>query len=342
MSMLVSIIVPVYNVADYVGKCLESIANQTYTDYEVIIMEGNSTDGSREIVTRFCENHPKFRPVYQAKPIGLMASWMEAVPLTNADYIAFLDGDDMFESTFLEKLVGKVEKYNVDVAIANFFYDNRLNNKGLTKHIDPIEEGYYSGNDIKLIHSSIFPSSHGHYLSPSRCCKLIRKNIFVDNLKYCDTSISSAEDVNIMVPVMLSAHSVYYLDEPLMYYVKRHDSISHVFRYDTLDMYDKLIKILHKVAYDKNLNYETELKDLYNVYGIHWVSYVSNSNLTYREKNNQLRRLFEDSEYIKATSLIKIKDDMLYQVYKLMLFSHTPCLILWYLSAIKTIKRILR
>lgn len=335
--MFVSIIVPVYNVAGYVSKCLESIANQTYQNYEVIVMEGNSTDGSREIVVEFCKTHPKFRPILQEKPIGLMASWMAAIPECNGDYIEFLDGDDFMGPTLIERLVEKTIEHNTDITIGNFSYD--CNGKWV-KHKNPIDEGLYNGENIKILHKAIFPTASRHYLSPSRCDRLIRKSIFEDNLKYCDPFISSAEDVNIMVPVILSCRSIYYIDEPLSFYVTRDTSITHTFRSDTLQMYFRLLKILKRALDDKGLKYNEEMENLYNTYGIHWVVYVANANIKFSEKISYINQLFTDGQFAKAVRLIKAGDRPASIAYKYMMKLHAPIVYLGYTTLVKLFRKI--
>ena len=333
--MFVSIIVPVYNVSGYVSRCLESIAAQTYQDYEVIVMEGNSTDGSREIVTEFCNSHPKFRPILQEKPIGLMGSWMEAIPLAKGDYIEFLDGDDYMAPTLIERLVEKTLEYDTDITIANFNY---CRENGFEKHENPIKEGLYAGKDIEIIHRAIFPTVEKHYLSPARCDRLIRKSIFEANLKYCDPFISSAEDVNIMVPVILSTKTIYYIDEPLSYYVYRPSSITHVFRPDTLEMYFRLIRILEQAVRDKGLGYKREVENLFNTYGVHWMVYVANAELPMSEKLRYANQLFEDKRFVKSARLLSYKLRPTIVAYKLMMKFHSPCIYLYFTSFIKRLR----
>ncbi|MBP5622347.1 MAG: glycosyltransferase family 2 protein, partial [Thermoguttaceae bacterium] len=76
--MLLSIIVPVYNVKDYVIKCLESIYRQTLQDYEVIVVDDGSTDGSGELVDEYCRDKEQFH-VFHKPNGGLMSAWMKGV-----------------------------------------------------------------------------------------------------------------------------------------------------------------------------------------------------------------------------------------------------------------------
>ncbi|MBO4871670.1 MAG: glycosyltransferase [Muribaculaceae bacterium] len=89
----ISIIVPVYNVAKYVTLCLESIAAQTFTDYECIVVDDGSTDGSGEACDRFAANHDKFQVIHQANQ-GLSEARNSGLALAQGKYIGFVDSDD--------------------------------------------------------------------------------------------------------------------------------------------------------------------------------------------------------------------------------------------------------
>lgn len=106
--MKLSIIVPVYNVEQYLEQCLESLRGQSYTDYEVICVNDGSTDGSRKILTEWEAHFPQMR-VLDRENGGLSAARNTGMKAAKGDYIVFVDSDDWVEPTMLGRLAAECE-----------------------------------------------------------------------------------------------------------------------------------------------------------------------------------------------------------------------------------------
>ena len=103
----VSMIVPVYNVEKYIGKCLESIVNQTFKNIEIIVVNDGSTDNSQEIINEYEKKYPNLLKSYEKENGGLSDARNYGLEKANGDYICFVDSDDFLAIDLLEKL----EKY---------------------------------------------------------------------------------------------------------------------------------------------------------------------------------------------------------------------------------------
>lgn len=110
---MISIIVPVYNVEEYLEECLESITHQTYADIEVILVNDGSTDGSREICERYCEKDTRFRLINQENQ-GQSVARNRGVKESVGQYIMFVDSDDVINTNMLEVLLPYM-KPDVDI-----------------------------------------------------------------------------------------------------------------------------------------------------------------------------------------------------------------------------------
>lgn len=115
----VSIIVPVYNVAPYVRECLESIAAQTFSDFECIIVDDGSTDGSGELAEQFCFSDPRFRITHQANQ-GLSAARNAGLERAQGEWIAFVDSDDICHPDMLECLIAAVRETHAPIACGGY------------------------------------------------------------------------------------------------------------------------------------------------------------------------------------------------------------------------------
>ena len=106
----VSILVPTYNYAHYIGEAIESALNQTYTDFELIIVDDQSKDNTDEVVARYLSDS---RVSYYKNKVnlGLAANFNEALKYAKGEYIKYLLADDLLHPTLLEKMVPVMDKY---------------------------------------------------------------------------------------------------------------------------------------------------------------------------------------------------------------------------------------
>ncbi|MBR6126526.1 glycosyltransferase family 2 protein, partial [bacterium] len=122
----VSIIIPVYNVEEYLEQCLESVKNQTYTDLEVLCINDGSTDNSLEILNRYAHEDSRFM-VFSQENLGVSAARNKGIDLSTGEYILFLDPDDWWSEDIVEKAVNKIEAENSEVVIFCSYYYKRGN-----------------------------------------------------------------------------------------------------------------------------------------------------------------------------------------------------------------------
>ena len=111
---LISVIVPVYNVEEYLPRCLDSIINQTYTNLEILLIDDGATDNSGKICDEYLDADERITVIHQ-KNGGLSAARNSGLDACEGDYVYFLDSDDFIESNALETLVGAAEKDGSDV-----------------------------------------------------------------------------------------------------------------------------------------------------------------------------------------------------------------------------------
>ena len=101
---------PVFNVRDYLPRCLDSLASQTFIDREIIIVDDGSTDGSGDIADAFAARTPGVKVIHKENG-GLMSAWTTGVRNSNGKYIGFIDSDDYVDENMYERLVGLADEY---------------------------------------------------------------------------------------------------------------------------------------------------------------------------------------------------------------------------------------
>ena len=122
-----SLIVPIYNVAEYLSTTLDSIVRQTLSHFEVILVDDGSTDGSREIAEFFCQRQPHWHLITQEQQ-GVSVARNVGTQQASGDFVAYLDGDDWLCPQTLETLMSAAQKHEADMVQCGFYYaySNRL------------------------------------------------------------------------------------------------------------------------------------------------------------------------------------------------------------------------
>lgn len=258
--MLLSIVVPVYNVKDYLIRCLDSINMQTIEDYEVIVVDDGSTDGCGQFVDVYCKDKPQFH-VYHKENGGLMSAWMLGVSKAVGQYLGFVDSDDYIAKDMFECLCNMALKHNADIVMCDRYdiIGDAIQKPSYNE--DSLKEGLYQGTEMDYIKSMVFPLRGTPELTKARWNKLFKKELFISNMKYCECLSKTFEDRYITPPCIFSAKSFYYIRKPLYYYVHRSGSNSGMYKPDLLYQIKRMYFIEKQALVDK---------DLMKQFGKHW------------------------------------------------------------------------
>lgn len=167
---MVSIIVPVYNTEIYLEKCLNSIINQTYENYEAIIVNDGSTDNSEKICMEFAEKYDKI--IYLKKENGGLSSARNyGLKEARGDYISFLDSDDYFDKDFLYKMVIEFNK-NIEIDIVQCGVVAHQFN---SKKIEDSEDLLLSSDEALKVHMKYY--THKKIIRPAVWNKIFKKEV---------------------------------------------------------------------------------------------------------------------------------------------------------------------
>lgn len=123
MTEKITVIVPVYNVENYLNKCLDSIISQTYKNIEIVVVNDGSTDASGEICKEFSEMDHRILYIEQENA-GLSAARNTGLDNMSGNYVTFVDLDDWIEQDYVETLYKKIVEYQADIAVGNYYSFN--------------------------------------------------------------------------------------------------------------------------------------------------------------------------------------------------------------------------
>jgi len=221
---LISVVVAIYNIKDYVKKCIDSIIKQTYSNMQIILVDDGSTDGSEEICDNYALTDRRIQVIHKENG-GLVSARAAGLLAANGDYVGFVDGDDYIDTEFYEILLNDIVKNNVD-----FVHTGFINERGIYCTVyDFFETSRYElSKDSRryLIGEGVFGSHRSNIqILPSIWSKLFKKE-FIQKC-YAKVPISSAygEDLLCLSICLLEAQSVYLHKTAMYHYIKRAGSL---------------------------------------------------------------------------------------------------------------------
>ena len=230
---MISVIVPVYNVERYLEECLNSIQQQSYTDIEVILVNDGSTDHSKTICERYCEEDSRFYLLNQTNQ-GQSSARNVGVAASKGEFIAFVDSDDIIQKNYLEKLMQYMTE-EVDIVESNF----TVSKKDFLVENSKETTILFEGNSNEAV--KIFPN---HVLSVNPVTKLYRREI-VEAVPYPEGLIY--EDIYCGIGMLKYIRKIIKIDYVGYYYRQHQASTMHQeFSPKKLDVFtvcDKLVEL---------------------------------------------------------------------------------------------------
>ncbi len=208
----ISVIIPAYNIAPYIGRCLDSILNQTYTNLEVIVIDDGSKDNTRDIIEEYKVKDSRIVAIYKENG-GVSDTRNKGLEVATGDYIGFVDGDDYVENNMYEVLINNAIKYGADISHCGY----RLKfptNEFLLYGTDRVVEQDNQQGVIDLL--------EGKFIEPSLCNKLFSKKC-VEGLRL-RKDLKINEDLLFDAMAFAKADKSVFEDKPLYNYIMRTNS----------------------------------------------------------------------------------------------------------------------
>ena len=218
MSPTVSIIVPVYNAAHTIGRCIESILNQEYTDFELLLVDDGSADGSGAICDEYAAKDSRVQVIHKENS-GVSASRNLALDRAAGDYLQFLDSDDWITPDATSSLVRAMENGPCDMVISDFYrvVGERVSQKG-----DIDEDGIMTREEYAA-HMMEDPADFYYGVLWN---KLYRRSIVEAHHLRMDPEISWCEDFMFNLEYIRYASAFRAIQIPIYYYVKTKGSLA--------------------------------------------------------------------------------------------------------------------
>lgn len=208
---MISLIVPVYNVEPYLKRCIVSIFAQTYREFELILVDDGSTDGSSTICEFYKKQDKRIKVIHKENG-GLVSARKAGLAVSRGEYIGFVDGDDWVEPQMYGQLMETALKYQADMVLGGFMED--VGGQTIYK-TNRLEQGVYGREELR---EKIYPymlcmeNFFSMGVQPYIWNKLMRRGLAYERITAVDDRIRVGEDVAAVIPMLLTADKVVITD----------------------------------------------------------------------------------------------------------------------------------
>lgn len=267
---LLSVIVPVYNVEDYVGRCVESILNQTYKNLEVILVDDGAKDSSGAICDSFAAKDPRVRVIHK-KNGGLSSARNAGIDMATGEYITFVDSDDWIESDGYEHLMELMERYQVKLVCGgNYDVDGETGKR--TMALCPEKEEVLTTEEFvgRMFLWQGFDSS--------ACDKIYHRSL-LENFRYPEGKV--CEDVPVTYKIALTTDRAALSDRPFYNYYHRDGSIT--------------ISTAEEIT-DKSFHFSRHTAEIYSYIKLHYPAVAPQAQFLRVRSLSHILLLLEQSE----------------------------------------------
>lgn len=314
MDIIVTIIIPVYNILSFLDKCLDSVCKQTYKELEIILVDDGSTDGSAITCDQWASTDNRIK-VYHKKNGGLSDARNYGLSKATGSYIIYLDGDDWIAANAVEKLIHTAQEYHADFIQASYYYAYENYLLVYNEPTNIIE--YNKENALKELISNgrIKNFAWGSLIKRELALQVpfIKGRYFEDSFwKY---------------QIMELSNKFVYVASPLFYYRQRSQSISGSFTSKNIDLLigiEERLQFIHKnypKLFNQALSYYWE-----SAFDFMHMAKQSNNENTKRiyknyfiNLNNKYKRFFDKYWYkyihLKTTYILSEKCNILYRIF---------------------------
>ena len=223
----ISIIIPCYNVAEYLPKCLDSVINQTYSNLEIICVNDGSSDNSMDILNDYKSKDDRIIIINQENA-GASEARNNGLKYVTGEYIMFIDGDDWIELNTCEKAINIIVDKNADIVIWNYISEHP--NNPVLKHIFKNDIIFFDSDNVKtILRRRFFGLYQSELAKPENADsivtiwgKLYKSNLIIDNnIRFVDLKeIGTSEDALFNIEVFKYVNSAVYIPYCLYHYRK--------------------------------------------------------------------------------------------------------------------------
>ena len=245
----ISVIVPVYNTAQYLDKCVKSLQEQTYQNLEILLVDDGSKDESGKLCDGYAKEDARVKVIHKENG-GLVSAWKTGVKESAGEYLCFIDSDDWVDTNMIAEMSRYLTGEDKEIIACDYVIER---DDGSKEEVwQQLAPGEYLRKDIE---EKVIPNLLGNesrYVTMSRCMKLISRELITENQKYSDPAAVMGEDVTVMLPSLIDCNRLVIMDHKAYYhYLHVQESMAHKYTAGLYQDVKLLIELTKKIVGDK-------------------------------------------------------------------------------------------
>ena len=340
-NISISVLMPVYNSEKFLLETVQAVINQSYINWELILVDDGSTDNSKEICTQLMNDDKRIKYIFQE---NLGVSHTRNVALENAQgkYIVFVDSDDLIHEDYLKILINSIEKNNSDISVCNFI-ERKISNTG---KIEDITREFYLKEVMEMSEMKDYIMDFGNsgLLNPL-WNKIYKNQIIKENNITFDEKVETGEDFIFNLQYFRKVKKISFIKDSLYYYIRRNNN-SITYKYIE-NMYEKGWEIHWLLeSFLKDMGFYNE-ENAYVLYGNHLTGvfsaflnlYHDHCKLTSKEKKAYIKKIISKS-YVKECAANRKKDKGIIGLTSLLVRINNTVLISAVFKAIALVRKV--
>lgn len=307
--MTYSFIVAIYKVEKYIGRCIESLLNQTYDDFEVILVDDGSPDNCPSICDNYAKKDNRIRVIHKENG-GLISAREAGLNASIGEYICFVDGDDFIKSDMLETYNQIINHNDVDIICSG--YSSYFSDEKIVEFVQKIPIGFYSKDKLEQqVYSQMLSTSpfFSFYIFPSLVAKCFKKSILNGVYDDVPKSITLGEDVAVSYQMLYKANGVFVTAYCGYMYRQNPESMTHKFDKNLYIKIKVLIEYMKCLEQKANWNSGCQI-DEYAVFLLNLArvnELIYNNADRYKDKRKNFLIYLNDSLFFEALKKIRRK-----------------------------------
>lgn len=292
---MISVIVPIYNVEEYLKRCIDSIINQTYRNLEIILVDDGATDNCPLIADEYKKIDKRIKVIHKTNG-GLSDARNAGIEIATGEYLMFIDSDDEINENMISILYDNLKKHDADISICGY---QKI-------YIGDDIKKVYKEYDVKVCKYNLFENMYNTYGKYTIVAwnKLYKKELF-ETLRYPKGKVH--EDEFVIHELLKKCNTLVYDTRELYYYYQRNNSITSNFNLKRLNAIEALEERLSFFKDDKKM-YDMTMKSycLRLMYCYAQMDSYKKERKELKNKFNENYKLIINSKYLSITDKIKI------------------------------------
>ena len=312
---LVSVVLPIYNVEQYLDRCLRSIVNQTYGNLEIILVDDGSPDNCPKMCEDWAKRDSRIKVIHKENA-GLGMARNTGIENANGEYICFFDSDDYIALDAIEQAYDTASKTNADIVLFGF---NTVSSNGriIKQDIPDTDKAVYSEKEIQtLLLPNLISPTLGTGIDMKLCLSAwtgMYSLALINDIKWRFVSERQyiSEDVYSFLNLYRHVNKAAVLPKALYYYCENVESLSRSYRKDRFEMikycYNECLKLCDKMEYGSEVKERLAFQFFSNVIGA--LKGIVKLDIGNKEKMQALKEIISDNDLQNAVNKIELKKE---------------------------------